>query len=112
MGGLDDQIHVHVSSGEAFEQLGRHTGLIRHMGEGQHSLMLYQFGTINGSAQLKAVAADRTCAATGERGARFIAPAGANHHGDPVVAGDLHRSGVQHGRTEAGQLQHFVAAHL
>ena len=112
MGGLNDQIHVHASCRQAFEQAGRHPWLIRHVGEGQHGLIFEEFHTINRTAKFQAIAADRSGIATGECGAWCIAPAGAHHHVHAVVAGDLNGTGVEDRGAQAGEFEHFIAAHL
>jgi len=112
VGGLNDQIHIHIAGGEGFEQAGGDAGLIGHMGEGEHGLPFHQLRTIHRTAQFQAFAADRPGTPAGEGRAGFIAPAGAHHQGDAVVAGDLHGAGVEHGGAEAGQFEHLVAADL
>ena len=82
------------------------------MGEGQHGLVGFQLGTVDGFAQLEPGAADRFGLAAGEAGAGGFAPAGAHYQGYAVVAGDFHRSGMQHRSPQAGQLEHFVTADL
>ena len=80
------------------------------MGQGQHGLVGVELGAIHGLPQLQtlpAAAAARGIA--GEQGAGLIAPAGAHHQWHAVVAGDLHSARMQHGRAQAGQLEHLVA---
>ena len=112
MGGLHDEVHVQTGLAEGFKQLGGHPRLIRHMGEGHHGLGWFQLGPIHGLAQFQAPMADRPTLTTGQQGARFVAPAGSHHQGYAVVAGNFHGPGMQHGGSQAGQFEHFVAAHL
>ena len=112
MGGLNDQIHVHTACRQAFEQAGSYPWLIRHMGKGQHGLIFEKFHAINRTTKFQPLAADRSGIATSERGAWCIAPAGANHHVYAVVAGDLNSTRVEHRCTQAGEFEHFIAAHL
>ena len=112
MGGLHDQIHVQSGLAEGFKQLGCDARLIGHMGEGHHGLCWFQLCPIHGLAQFQAPMADRPPLAAGQQGSRFVTPAGAHHQGDAVVAGNFHGPWVQHGGAQAGQLKHFVAAHL
>ena len=112
VGGLDDQVHIHPAFGEAFEELGGHAGLIRHMRKSQHRLLFYQFGSIHRPPQFQSLASNGPGAAAGQGGSGVIAPAGAHHHGDAIVSGDLHGAGMEDGGPEAGQLEHFIAAHL
>ena len=112
MGGLNDQIYVHAACRQAFEQAGSHAWLIRHVGEGQQGLILEELHAIHRTTKFQALAADRSGIAACERGAWCIAPAGAHHHVHAVVAGDLHGAGVENCGTQAGEFEHFIAAHL
>ena len=112
MGGLNDQIYVHAACRQAFEQAGSHAWLIRHVGEGQYGLILEELHAIYRTTKFQPLAADRSGIATGERGTWCIAPAGANHHVHAVVAGDLNSTRVEHRCTQAGEFEHFIAAHL
>ena len=111
MGGLHDQIDVEPGGGEGLKQASRHARSVGHVREGQHGLVLFQFGPIHRPAQFQArVTGAAAAAIAGEQGAGGVAPAGAHHQGHAVVAGDLNGPGVQHGGPQAGQFQHLVAA--
>ena len=112
VGGLDDQVHIHPAFGEAFKEFGGHAGLIGDMRKSQHRLPLYQFGSIHRPAQFQSLTTNGPGAAAGQGGSGVIAPAGAHHHGDAIVSGDLHGAGMEDGGPEAGQFEHFIAAHL
>ena len=111
MGGLDDQIHVQPRLPQGFEQGCRHARSVRDVGQGDHGLALLQLRRIHGLAQFQSLAADGAALPARESGAGVLTPARADHQGHAVVAGDLHRAGMEHGGPQAGQLQHFVAAH-
>ena len=108
---MHDQIDVEAGRPQGFEQVGGDPGAVGHMGQGQHRLAVLEFGPVHRPPQLQPLAADRPGGAAGEPGARAVAPAGAHPQRHAVVAGDFNGARMQHGGPQAGQLQHFVAAH-
>ena len=112
VGGLHDQVDVQASSAEPFKQASGHPGFIGYMGQGHHGLAFQQFRPVHGLAQLQTFAANPPARLTEQARAWLVAPTGSHDQRHAVVSGDFHRPWVQNSRTQAGQLQHFIAAHL